>query len=93
VFVPLFFQTPKEVNSLPSVVTWSQPPHLPGGSNTHIINMEWGNFGAGSSMASLPLSAYDVVVDRKSPNPGKVSGKTQLDAAWDCNRSSHTCGR
>lgn len=66
-------QVPKDVYRLPSVVTWCQPPHLPGGSDEHIINTEWGNFGFGPSVASLPLSAYDVIVDRKSPNPGRVS--------------------
>mmetsp|Transcript_27372 Transcript_27372/g.69046 ORF Transcript_27372/g.69046 Transcript_27372/m.69046 type:complete len:507 (+) Transcript_27372:44-1564(+) len=62
-------QATSAVNKLPSVVTWNQPPHL-GGHSGHIINMEWGNFGAGSSHESLPWSAYDAIVDRQSPNPG-----------------------
>mmetsp|Transcript_46585 Transcript_46585/g.113445 ORF Transcript_46585/g.113445 Transcript_46585/m.113445 type:complete len:507 (-) Transcript_46585:10-1530(-) len=63
-------QSGTTTTALPSVATWRLPPYA-GKSASHIINMEWGNFGSGDKQHMLPVSAYDVIVDRKSLNPGK----------------------
>jgi len=63
-------QTVREFNKLPSVATWCNAPYASSGQ-VHVINTEWGGFDSGKQVQALPISAYDVVLDRRSVNPGE----------------------
>lgn len=63
-------QSQRPFNALPSVATWCTPPYA-GSAQQHVINTEWGGFDSGKEVQALPVSAYDVVLDRRSVNPGE----------------------
>ncbi|KAJ3053923.1 glucokinase [Rhizophlyctis rosea] len=54
------------VERISEIKKWDGPKSA---SNEMVINMEWGNWG--SDKIALPLTAYDLKVDRASPNPGQ----------------------
>ncbi|KAJ3036807.1 hexokinase A [Rhizophlyctis rosea] len=53
------------VERIDDIKKWTGPKAA---SGEMVINMEWGNWG--SDKIALPITSYDMKVDRNSPNPG-----------------------